>query len=196
MDTTPTHRFLHAFEAWQRATADLSSVWQEGGAKPDVFGNTYPRYLPSFDEFSSDVTDMDPYRKPKPNLPALPAVGSIVRARYDLDMGGHGTWQRGWTGEIVDIDEDYQGASIRAHRYLGPGLHQWDNAREISLEDAMGLEGRWWSKTEVAPGEEFADAYAYCATRTTPTTSPYEGYRAYHPTPRQYRVVCALIRSL
>jgi len=129
--------FRLALEDWKRATAKLSSVWQNGGAAPDVFGDTYPSYLPSFDEFSSDVTDMDPYRKPKPNLPALPAVGSIVRARYDLDMGGHGTWQRGWTGEIVDINEDSQDAVIRAHRYLGPGLHEWDNARVLSLDDAM-----------------------------------------------------------
>jgi len=80
-----------------------------------------------------------------------------------------------------------------AHRHDNGARYAWHRRKFMRV---MGLEGRWWSKTDVAPGEEFADAYAYCATGLTPDTSPYEGYRVYHPTPRQYSAVCALIRSL
>ena len=135
-----TPDFRLALVRWKEATAHLSSVWQNDGAPADVFADSYPSYLPSFDYFACDVDDMDPDRKPKPTLPLLPPIGTVLRARYHLDMGfgpGGNGWPKGWTGEVVDIEPDAQHISIQAHRYLGPDYHQWNNCRVISLDDGM-----------------------------------------------------------
>lgn len=82
--------------------------------------------------------------------------------------------------------------------------HVWDyyasrrsKVREKFMR-VMGLEGAWWSwrHEDAPPGEQFADAYSYCAQRVYPSQSSYEGYRAYHPTHRQHQRVCALIQAI
>jgi hypothetical protein len=120
--------FEKALVDFKAAVGALSEAWQheDGDA---IKG--YPIYLPSFDEFAHDVMDMQIYR---PELPELPAVGMIVRARYALDGGGHFTWHKGWTGVIKDISDDL--VEVECHRYLGPGAHEWENCRVISIDDA------------------------------------------------------------
>lgn len=134
--STPTPEFLAALEDFKRATSKLSARWMAGEAADDVFGDTYPKCLPSFDEFTSDVLEMDPHRNPRPDLPDLPAVGTIVRARYDLDCGGHALWPAGWTGEIMLNLPDDEVVSVQAHRYF-PSLSEWDNCRVISMDDGI-----------------------------------------------------------
>lgn len=135
-----------AMEDFKRATARLSQVWEDSG---DITIRRYPIYLPSFDEFNCDVAEMS-FGAAEPELPAMPAVGTIVRARYDLDGGGHFIWPKGWTGEIVSIPTPDEGdtVDIRAHRYLGPGAHEWDNCRVISFDDAWAM---YENKFGVAP---------------------------------------------
>jgi hypothetical protein len=73
-----------------------------------------------------------------------------------------------------------------------PGTHR---ERIMRLLD---LEGGWWSwrYEDVPPGETFGDAFSYCAQGRSPQESRYEGYRAYHPSPRVHRKVCALIEEM
>lgn len=47
-----------ALEEFKRATSKLSEVWQRD-VQGDAMGDTYPSYLPSFDEFNADVVDME-----------------------------------------------------------------------------------------------------------------------------------------
>lgn len=130
-----------ALENFKHATARLSKVWQESD---DPWIRRYPSYLPSFDEFNCDVAEMsfgpaEPELPELPELPEMPPVGTIVRARYDLDGAAPSfIWPKGWTGEIVNIPTPDEGdtVDVRAHRYLGPGAHEWDNCRVISLDDA------------------------------------------------------------
>lgn len=134
--STNTTALAEALEEFKRATAKLTSIWCDSDSIDTV--SNYPSYLPSFDEFNCDVMEMS-FDPPAPELPEMPPVGTIVRARYDLDGAFPSFyWPKGWTGEIVNIPTPDEGDSveIRAHRYLGPGAHEWDNCRVIGLDDA------------------------------------------------------------
>jgi hypothetical protein len=132
MDLNPTD-FAGALELFKYATAELSRLWDHEDG--DIFGDTYPKYLPDFDEFHCDVIEMEP-QIPAPELPDLPPVGTIVRARYDIaPIPGGFVWKKGWTGEIAGDEPEY--VHIQAYRYLGPDCHEWDNCRIISAEDGI-----------------------------------------------------------
>lgn len=74
----------------------------------------------------------NPHRKPA-ELPELPPVGAMVRARYTLDGGGHFTWPEGWVGTVKTSTEDL--IEVECIRYLGPGANEWDNCRVITTDD-------------------------------------------------------------
>jgi hypothetical protein len=123
-----TERFKNALQKFKDAACMLDQAWQAGrGGSIE----NYPSYLPSFDQF---VTDLLAMRLHQPPLPELPAVGTILRARHHLDCGGQARWPAGWTGEIVAFDGEY--AHVQAHRYIA-GLSEWDNCRTISVEDGV-----------------------------------------------------------
>jgi hypothetical protein len=121
-----------ALALFKHATTELRRLWDIKDA--DIFGDTYPKFLPDFDEFYCEVMEME-FQTPAPDLPDLPPVGTIVRARYDFSPDGSRVWKQGWTGEVIHIGEDH--VSVEAHRYLGPGWHEWDNCRVFTLHDGM-----------------------------------------------------------
>lgn len=131
MDLHPAD-FAGALELFKHATGELSRLWDHKDG--DIFGDTYPKYLPSFDEFHCDVIEMEP-QTPALELPDPPPVGTIVRARYDISSNGLFVWKQGWTGEIILTDGDM--IHVQAHRYLGPGCHEWDNCRVIGWAEAF-----------------------------------------------------------
>lgn len=121
--------FVAALEGFKQATQQLEAEWDDVPA--DIFGDTYPP-IPSFDEFSMSVSGMEIQQR-NVVLPALPSVGTIVRAREALNPLGSFVWHKGWTGEIRYIGLDY--VKVECHRYLGPGAHEWENCRQLSLDD-------------------------------------------------------------
>src|SRR4051794_10622932 len=82
--------FAGALALFKHATATLNRFWDHHDGA--IFGETYPKCLPNFEDFASDVMAME-IQEPKPELPDLPPVGTLVRARHDLDCGGHGVWR-------------------------------------------------------------------------------------------------------
>jgi hypothetical protein len=153
-DCNPTD-FAGALALFKHATATLNSLWDSKDG--DILGDTYPKCLPSFDEFIHDVMAME-IQTPKPELPDLPPVGTLVRARYDLDCGGHGVWRAGWDGFIVSHDID--SVSVESYRYLGPGMHEWNNCRVISGDDAYGLYEHDFGRRPVDQDDDALLAYA------------------------------------
>lgn len=148
-----------ALEAFKAAAARLSRVW--GREEDDsAYISGYPDYLPSFDEFVHGIMDMRVERQHKAaefDLPELPAVGTVVRARYQLDAGGQFTWPEGWSGEIVVADvreprqvDDDGYLHVQAHRYI-PGAREWDNCRMLSVEDGHNV---FFNQYGYAPPED------------------------------------------
>lgn len=119
--------FTAALAAFKDAAAELGRAWE----LDERSINGYPPYLPSFDQFIVDVLEMKLWEP----LPELPAVGTILRARHDLDCGQRARlWPEGWTGELVAFDGEY--AHVQAHRYIA-GLADWDNCRIIGVDDGV-----------------------------------------------------------
>jgi hypothetical protein len=55
--------FATALQRFKQAALDLGEAW--GHSDGDIFGATYPGYLPSFDEFVLDVQSMEPAEREK-----------------------------------------------------------------------------------------------------------------------------------
>lgn len=118
-----------ALQRFKNATNELSRAWE--GYSDGMVG--YPDYLPSFDEFAINVMDMSVVEHEP--LPELPPVGTILRARHDLDCGQRASlWPEGWTGELVSLDGEY--VHVQAHRYIAE-LAEWDNCRVIGVDDGV-----------------------------------------------------------
>jgi hypothetical protein len=116
--------------------------------------------------------------------PGLESVGGCYR--YDAE--GDSVYLRDPTVPLAGRFEFFHELG---HMYDDRVLTDQDRATFLRT---MGYGSQWWTKTD-PPAERFADAYALCAMWRRPTSFIIGGDYGYRPTPRQYRRVCALIRS-
>jgi hypothetical protein len=109
-----------------------------------------------------------------------------------------------WEGtQLVYINPGNTGYSKRHVFYHEIG-HQYDmrvldETDRLNLRKVMGypVSWGWWDRLgggRGAIGEQFAEAYAWCAMGKWPAPEEPTGY-GYHPTPEQHAATCAVILS-
>lgn len=138
-------QFAEALAGFKSATAHLQWCWEHGEIEPDIFGETYPECMPSFDEFAHEVLGME-LRPQDPGVVELPrhdvpALGARVITRHphgwpDTTFANVDPEQ---LGTIHAIRED--GIDVLMDRHY-PGLSDWDNCIQCNATDIDWTDGQ------------------------------------------------------